>query len=82
MPSPQEDEISEAAWVPFEEFKSYVQAEGETPHPVMQLVCKIIEQGDDADVQRSMIASVVPGRKKSPVYHVPLKTANKQKKRK
>ncbi|GMI07844.1 hypothetical protein TrLO_g11586 [Triparma laevis f. longispina] len=70
VPVPEEDEISHAEWVDFEEFKNGVAAEGETPHPVMQLVCDVIDQGGgEGDIQRSLIESVVPGREKSPVYH-------------
>ena len=69
-PVPQEDEIAATCWLPFSEFKDMVF--NETPHPVMQTMTKIIEQEDYNDVVRSMIPSIVPGRKPSPVYHVPI----------
>ena len=73
VPVPEEDEISHAEWVDFEEFKRGVQSDGETPHPVMKLVCDIIDQGVEGDIQRSWISSIVPGRKPSPVYHAAVK---------
>ena len=70
VPVAQEDEIAATRWLPFEEFKSMVFEE--TPHPVMQEMTKIIEQGEKHDIKRSLIKSIVPGRDPSPVYHVPI----------
>lgn len=54
VPVPEEDEISHAEWVDFEEFKNGVAAEGETPHPVMQLVCDVIDQGGGGGISRGV----------------------------
>lgn len=67
-PFPQADEIEKAEWVPMEEYKDMIS--GDDGHPMMSHIVDIYEQG--ADIERTLLSSVVPGRKPSPVYHYPL----------
>jgi ADP-ribose pyrophosphatase YjhB (NUDIX family) len=71
-PVAEASEIAESAWVPFEEYEKMVtDAEGGTRHPMMELICELARQGQEADMQKAMIGSIVPGRKASPIYHTP-----------
>jgi ADP-ribose pyrophosphatase YjhB (NUDIX family) len=64
-PVPQAGEIEKAEWVALQEYKELIA--GENGHPMMQHIVKIFEQG--ADIEQTVLSSVVPGRKPSPVYH-------------
>ena len=72
QPIPQEGEIEAAAWVPLEEYKAMVNnPDSKIGHPMMKQIMKLADQGDhnEYDIQRTIVSSVVPGRKGSPVYH-------------
>lgn len=64
-PVAQSGEIAAAAWVPFQEYRDMVN--GENPHPMMQKVLELFD--DERDIQKSVVSSIVPGRKPSPIYH-------------
>lgn len=72
IPNPvaQEGEIAAVAWVPLQEYKEMIN--GENPHPMMQTMMSLhaLESGKN-DIQRTVVNSIVPGRKPSPVYHAP-----------
>ena len=76
-PKPQEGEITAAQWVPFQELSDMYRVGGSSPHPMMWKVLEMAkgvlpgrEEGKGTDIQRTMIRSVVPGRKPMPFYHV------------
>jgi ADP-ribose pyrophosphatase YjhB (NUDIX family) len=67
-PVPQAGEIEKAEWIPMVEYKDMIS--GEDGHPMMSHIVDIFEQG--ADIERTVLKSIVPGRKPSPIYHYPL----------
>lgn len=67
QPVAQSGEIAAAAWVPFQEYRDMVN--GKDPHPMMQKVLEIFDTQND--IERSVVSSIVPGRKPSPIYHAP-----------
>ena len=73
-PVPQSGEIEDACWLPVDEYREMVNSDDENVrHPMMQQIMKLVDQGPDHDMQRTVLSSVVPGRKSSPLYHTPLK---------
>ena len=66
-PVAQESEIAATAWVPLQEYKDMIN--GEEPHRMMQKMISLYEM--ESDIQKTVINSIVPGRKPSPVYHAP-----------
>ncbi|KAL3805326.1 hypothetical protein HJC23_009033 [Cyclotella cryptica] len=75
QPVPQEGEIEAAAWIPLDEYRDMVNnPDSNIGHPMMRHIMKIVDQGDwdKFDIQRTVVSSVVPGRKGSPVYHAPI----------
>ena len=66
-PVAQEGEIAAAKWVPFDEYRTMVN--GDNPHPMMQKVLELYDS--ENDIKQSVIHSIVPGRKPSPIYHAP-----------
>jgi ADP-ribose pyrophosphatase YjhB (NUDIX family) len=67
-PVAQECEIADVCWLPFQEYREMVG--GEKPHPMMQKVLEVLDsENGSADIDRSVISSIVPGRKPSPIYH-------------
>jgi ADP-ribose pyrophosphatase len=76
IPTPvaQDGEIALAAWVPLQEYMDMVHGvDGETagPHPMMQKMMELIHV---SGIQRTVVSSIVPGRKPSPIYHAPTNT--------
>ena len=74
-PIPQEGEIEVASWLPLDEYRNMVSSDdSKIGHPMMIQVMKIVDQGDgkETDIQRMIVPSVVPGRKRSPLYHAPI----------
>lgn len=67
-PIAQVGEIAAAKWVPFDEYREMVNS-GDNPHPMMQKVLELYD--NEKDIERSVISSIVPGRKPSPIYHAP-----------
>jgi ADP-ribose pyrophosphatase YjhB (NUDIX family) len=67
-PVAQEGEIAAAAWVSLPEYRAMVNA-GDNPHPMMQKILALYDEKND--IQRSVVTSIVPGRKPSPIYHAP-----------
>lgn len=66
-PVPEEGEIEDAAWVPFQEYKDMVNgANGGKPHPMMQQIVALFDRPND--IEKTVVNSIVPGRKPSPVY--------------
>lgn len=77
QPVPQEGEIEATAWLPLNEYRDMVNNEDvKVGHPMMKHVMKIVDQGkwDENDIQKTIVSSVVPGRKSSPVYHAPIRS--------
>lgn len=73
QPIPQEGEIETASWLPLDEYCSMVNSDdSKIGHPMMKLIMKLADQGKENDMQRMVVSSVNPGRKPSPVYHVPI----------
>ena len=66
-PVAQVEEIAAASWVPLQEYKDMVN-EGENPHPLMQKMMSLHDL-EENDIQRTVVNSIVPGRKPSPIYH-------------
>lgn len=71
QPVAQEGEIAATAWVPLLEYKEMINGKGEdkNPHPMMQKMMGLHDQ--QSDIQRTVMNSIVPGRKPSPIYHAP-----------
>lgn len=61
-----EEEIEAAAWIPMDEYRDMIFS-GENGHPMMQQVMKLYEN-DDCEIQETVVPSIVPGRKPSPIY--------------
>ncbi len=79
LPTPiaQEGEIEKAAWVDLDEYRDMVNHEEEgRGHPMMSQIMKIVDQKDweERDIQRTLVESVVPGRRASPVYHAAIRS--------
>jgi len=73
QPVPQESEIEAVSWQPVASYRAMVNSEDpKVRHPMMQQIMKLVDQGETNDVQRTVISSVVPGRKSSPLYHAPI----------
>ncbi len=68
-PTAQESEIAAAAWIPLQEYRDMVNGitTGE-PHAMMQRMMSLHDI-EENDIQRTVINSIVPGRKPSPLYH-------------
>lgn len=74
-PVAQEGEIEATAWVDFDEYRDMVYSEDpKAGHPMMKQIIKIVEQSEQNDIQKTIVSSVVPGRKPSPVYHAPIQS--------
>ena len=63
-----EEEIEAAAWVPMEEYRAMINSK--QGHPMMQHVMKLYDE--DCEIQQTVVPSIVPGRKPSPIYHPPV----------
>ena len=73
IPVAQEGEIEVASWVDFKEYRNMVNSEDpKVGHPMMKQMVKLVEQPESSDIQKTIVSSVVPGRKPSPVYHAPI----------
>jgi ADP-ribose pyrophosphatase YjhB (NUDIX family) len=69
-PVAQKGEIAATAWVPLEEYKEMIN--GENPHPMMQKMMSLYDlNSEENSIQRTVLNSIVPGRKPSPIYHAP-----------
>ncbi len=69
-PVAQKGEIAATAWVPLEEYKKMIN--GENPHPMMQKMMSLYDlNSEENSIQRTVLNSIVPGRKPSPIYHAP-----------
>jgi hypothetical protein len=68
-PVAQEGEIEAAAWIPLEEYREMIDNQ-DGGHPMMQHIMQLHDQ--DTDIQKTILQSIVPGRKPSPLYHAPL----------
>eukprot|EP00540_Astrosyne_radiata_P020832 CAMPEP_0116828950 /NCGR_PEP_ID=MMETSP0418-20121206/3926_1 /TAXON_ID=1158023 /ORGANISM="Astrosyne radiata, Strain 13vi08-1A" /LENGTH=339 /DNA_ID=CAMNT_0004457867 /DNA_START=935 /DNA_END=1954 /DNA_ORIENTATION=+ len=66
-PSPQPGEIDKAAWIPLEEFKNMVR---DGRHPMMEHLLRVFEDGKD--IHKTIVNSIVPGRKPAPIYYTKL----------
>lgn len=64
-PIPQVGEIEKAEWIPFQDYKDMIS--GDNGHPMMRHIVDIFERS--ADIQRTVISSIVPGRRPAPIYH-------------
>lgn len=64
-PIPQVGEIEQAEWIPFQDYKDMIS--GDNGHPMMSHIVDIFERY--ADIERTVIASIVPGRRPAPIYH-------------
>mmetsp|Transcript_17797 Transcript_17797/g.41496 ORF Transcript_17797/g.41496 Transcript_17797/m.41496 type:complete len:324 (-) Transcript_17797:69-1040(-) len=72
-PVPQSGEIEDACWLSVDEYRDMVNSDDDNVrHPMMQRIMDLVDQGADHDIQRTVLSSVVPGRKSSPLYHTPL----------
>lgn len=69
IPEPVADasEIAAAQWIPLSEYREMV----DEKHPMMRHIMKLFDQSTNY-IQRTVIQSVVPGRKPTPVYHGPI----------
>jgi 8-oxo-dGTP pyrophosphatase MutT (NUDIX family) len=65
-----EEEIEAAAWVPLEDYRFMI--DSKEGHPMMQHVMKLYDE--DCEIQQTVMRSIVPGRKPSPIYHPPLQS--------
>ncbi len=59
-----EEEIEAAAWVPMEEYKAMIH--GKDGHPMMRHVMRLYE--NDCEIKQTVVSSIVPGRRPSPIY--------------
>ena len=72
-PVPQPGEIEAAAWINFNEYRDMVFSEdSKVGHPMMRQIMKIVDS--KGDIQKTIVPSVVPGRRPSPVYHAPIQS--------
>ena len=67
-PVAQSGEIAAVSWVPFDEYRAMVN--GDNPHPMMQKVLDLFD--GERDIEKTVVSSIVPGRKPSPIYHAPV----------
>ena len=58
------NEISAVRWLEMNEFRDLVN----NHHPMMSHILKLYDD-DSSHLQRSVLKSLVPGRKPSPIYH-------------
>ncbi len=72
-PVAQPGEIAAAAWVPLEDYRAMVN--GENPHPMMQRALELFD--GEHYIHQTIVSSIVPGRKPSPIYHTPLGASSK-----
>ena len=74
-PEAEEAEIEAAEWVPLSDYRAMINGEnGGNPHPMMQHVMELYDQEwKGHDIQKTVVKSIVPGRKPSPIYHPPLR---------
>ena len=71
-PTPQAGEIEAVTWLPLSEFRSMVTSEDKNVgHPMMATIMKVVDQS--SGMERMIIPSIVPKRKPSPLYHVPIR---------
>ena len=71
-PTPQAGEIEAVMWLPLSEFRSMVTSEDKNVgHPMMATIMKVVDQS--CGMERMIIPSIVPKRKPSPLYHVPIR---------
>ena len=63
-PVPCEEEIEAAAWVPMEDYKAMIN--GKDGHPMMRHVMRLYE--NDCEIKQTVVSSIVPGRRPSPIY--------------
>eukprot|EP00551_Chaetoceros_affinis_P007905 CAMPEP_0203675224 /NCGR_PEP_ID=MMETSP0090-20130426/19585_1 /ASSEMBLY_ACC=CAM_ASM_001088 /TAXON_ID=426623 /ORGANISM="Chaetoceros affinis, Strain CCMP159" /LENGTH=310 /DNA_ID=CAMNT_0050541351 /DNA_START=342 /DNA_END=1274 /DNA_ORIENTATION=- len=70
QPVAQMNEIAEALWVPLDDYRAMVNDE-ERPHFMMQTILQLFDERNEFD--QSVVKSVVPGRKSSPIYHAPFR---------
>jgi hypothetical protein len=71
-PIPQEGEIEAARWLPLSEFRDMVNNDDvKIGHPMMARIMKVLDS-DRGGMERTIIPSVVPGRRPSPLYHAPI----------
>lgn len=74
-PIPQPGEIEAAAWVPLNDYRDLVFSEdSKVGHPMMKQIMKVVEQSGKSDIHKTIVSSVVPGRRPSPVYHASIKS--------
>jgi ADP-ribose pyrophosphatase YjhB (NUDIX family) len=75
LPVPQEGEIEATCWVDFKEYRDMVYSDDpKVGHPMMKHIIKLVEQSNENDIQKTIVSSVVPGRKPSPVYHAAIRS--------
>lgn len=72
-PVAQSGEIAATAWVPLEDYRAMVN--GENPHPMMQRALELFD--GKHDIHQTIVSSIVPGRKPSPIYHTPVGGSSK-----
>ena len=71
-PIPQEGEIEAARWLPLSEFRNMVTSDDvKIGHPMMARIMEVLDS-DRGGMERTIIPSVVPGRRPSPLYHAPI----------
>lgn len=71
-PTPQAGEIEACRWLPLREFKNMVESEDKNVgHPMMAQIMKVVDQS--FGMERMILPSIVPKRKPSPLYHVPIR---------
>lgn len=68
-PVPCEEEIAATAWISMDEYRDMINAKD--GHPMMQHVMKLYDE--DCEIQQTVVNSIVPGRKPSPIYHAPMR---------
>ena len=75
-PKPQAGEIEACRWLPLREFKTMVMSEDKNVgHPMMAQIMKVVDQS--CGMERMILPSIVPKRKPSPLYHVPIQPDDK-----
>jgi ADP-ribose pyrophosphatase YjhB (NUDIX family) len=74
QPVAQKEEIAAAAWVPLQDYKDMINGKDDdgSPHPMMQKMMELHDlDWEQSDIQMTVVNSIVPGRKPSPIYHAP-----------
>lgn len=75
-PTPQAGEIEACRWLPLSEFKTMVMSKDKNVgHPMMAQIMKVVDQS--CGMERMILPSIVPKRKPSPLYHVPIRPDDK-----